>query len=348
MVLGCLISLSNPVAASGYVINGSTTLSGSASITHFKTTHNNVEFPDVEVMIGANTLISKDLSFYASTYITDKDQIINSAFFRYETLLKKDMIEVEVGRVHNNYGLYNEKRSSPTSRGVIILPQAIYWDVMGQLSVFSDGVNLKYKTKEGLSFNYSYTAPRITDSQPFNTIFNIPGVVSGRFSGSYGLSYTYNNFKFNAQEINWRIYNSTFEKKQWIKLRNIGILYTTEDMLASAEYSTVITSLMKDDSQAPTQGVSYTLAKQLSDNLQLRLNYNKATLHNDWFKAYYPAVGLATDKNIGFNYKDLSSNWFVRAEYHHVTGGLWLPNRGDLSDIVKKWKLFAVQVGYNF
>lgn len=292
------------------------------------------------------------------------------------TLLEtpEKQLGVRVGRMKNPFGLYTETRDVAFTRPGVIVPQPIYFDRSRKFALSGDGVHLYGSTTVP---GGTLDVVALLGKTPINDRSSKAGLVglhahgdleqnrltpgirilyeteNGRWRG--GVSY------FDLSQVYHPVNNdrhprSTALLQPWI----LSLQYTGESWTVTGEYSQRNTEVSRGalrifDSIAENWYVQGQY--RFHPGWELLLRYDSAVMdkHDRNGSRFAADTGgqsftrYARDRVAGLRY-DVTPNFMVRGEWHHVTGTVWLssldnPNPADLK---KDWDMFMLLGSWHF
>jgi hypothetical protein len=288
------------------------------------------------------------------------------------------------GRIKNPFGLYNETRDVAFTRPSILLPQGIYYDRSRSLFLSSDGgqVFLANHSSWGeLSFAVNLGMPRNQNEEIEASIFgfNAPGrwqanrpMYLGQLRYEYNagqwilaLSYADAELEYNAgnnDPVALLLAESPFKT---------GISHT-RPLLISAQYNGKKLSLTGEyliqfnrlghfapgfNRELTSEGWYVQGQYRLLDQLQAIVRYEAFFVDRsdrDGSKLGLEPLrprhaAFAKDWTVGLRW-EITPNWMLSTEYHHVNGTAWLPFRDNPkpNQNRKEWSMVLGLLAFRF
>ncbi|MEO9060540.1 MAG: hypothetical protein ABI270_00630 [Nitrosospira sp.] len=296
-------------------------------------------------------------------------------FFSGET----SQLGIRLGRMKNPLGFYNDTRDVPFTRPSILLPQSIYFDRTRKLAIAADGVHLYGEHRSDLgdvSFQAGTVRPLVRGDEAEAAVFNrqLPGHLAPEISYTGRVNYDLDGgrvrFAVSATQLNMRyapgavdglhsgsirftplIFSAQYNAERWsltseyalrhLEYKNFGVQQLTLDFYGESYYF---------------QG-----AYRVTPELEAIVRYDVLFTDKDdpSGRKYAAATGLpafnrfAKDLTAGLRW-NVTPEFMLRAEYHHVNGAAWLstldnPNLNTPnSPVSQHWDLFTVLGSYRF
>ena len=328
------------------------TTNGYVAYTVFDHRGNRPPFPSTEVGLGAGYRITDSLGAYGSVRYTDDDigrkVDLTSAYLIHTASLSDLEVTSQLGRIRNCYCLFNHRRYNPVSRGMVVLPQAIYWQRLDELAGYSDGGSVSvYHADSGLGVHGSLTETTITDSRPLNEHMFIPGRVEGGKTVKYGVDWHGHGFFTGYQRIEWDL-KSSLIGRQDVQLDNWHVGWGNDRVMVSYEHLKMSTSVGRQMGLPGSVGHSATVFLSVSPEVRLYANVNQID-----YKV--PALDMmgwknkSLDRNFGVTYKPSQfERVSFRLERHMVTGASWYSVDDNPGGTQRKSSFSALQVLYSF
>lgn len=300
---------------------------------------------------------------------------VDYAFADFTLAVQEDRrFGVRLGRMKNPYGLYTETRDVAFTRPGAIVPQPIYFDRSRKFALSGDGVHLYGSvTVPGgmLDMIGGLVKQPINDRSSKASLVGLhahgeleqnrmtPGMrilyetEDGRWRG--GISYF-------SLEQEYHPDSNDIHPRSWSLLEPwiLSLQYSGESWTVTGEYSQRNTEINRgalrlQDSIAENwylQG-----QYRIHPGWELLLRYDQSVQDKDDRNGsrYAARTGgldftrYARDRVVGLRY-DVTPDFMVRAEWHHVTGTLWLsglenPVAGDLRP---HWDMFMLLGSWHF
>ncbi|WP_372833815.1 hypothetical protein [Pontibacterium sp.] len=293
---------------------------------------------------------------------------------------------IRIGRIKNPFGFYNETRDVAFTRPGILLAQAVYFDNARDLQLSSDGISLygtrnftdgwvdvdlllgKPNTESSVEYAYlSQDWPgALDDGKGFmwRTVYNTNdqrwrlGLTMGRF-----------NLEFNADEPSLATLPLL---TQMIAPRDghididaylLSLQYNLEHWSLTAEFSRqkvnwgTLNGIFATDPENRFESGYLQAEYRVNPHWSLMIRYEELYLDIDDRDGTEAEARLGKPAHTQFA-KDLifgigwqpSSQWLLRAEWHHVRGTGWLPEQDnpDQNMLQRDWNLYALQATYRF
>ena len=332
-------------------------VNGYVSVSTHTFNSNEMRLPNVELGIGAVKEINDNNHIYGSLSYNNKDYVdgtqlkVNSLYLSSSYSLNDYEIKTQIGRIKNSFFLHNESRNTPMSRPSVVLPQAIYWNVLDQIATTTDGVSFSVKNNIGLEGFTSVSKYKLHDSTIINEALNFPGTLGDGNAKRVGVKYVNKYINVGGQRIVWDIDSNMFKQLQ-LKSNNFYIKISNGNLGGSYEKVISRTSIDVNNTK-PAIGESYTIYYNINENLRVSLNRNTFNYNlsdgvikmfniPDWKKS-------VADNNISLSYKPPElKNVMVKLEHHIVKGGSWLLIRDNPNGIVKDWNFTSLQISHSF
>ncbi|WPL18655.1 hypothetical protein Thiowin_03735 [Thiorhodovibrio winogradskyi] len=286
---------------------------------------------------------------------------------------------IQLGRIKNRLGLYNETRDVPFTHPGIFLPQVVYFDKVRNLVLSSDGILLHtdlYQPFGTLSASLATGKPVVDDNVE-------AAYLTGDFNGS--IQSDANSWLaglwFNSPAEGLKLGLSGAAVSLRYDPRPGGVLPLgpgTIDVLywiASAQYNAERWSLtaeymaepmqwrdfgpVRPDRDATAEGYYAQGTYRLLPNWQLMLRYeegfadradrNGRKLEQQSFGAIPALTASSQILSLGLRW-DISRQWMLRAEFQRHVGNFILSEieNPDFLGYGKHWDLFAVQAAFRF
>lgn len=286
-----------------------------------------------------------------------------------------NQLGIRLGRIVNPWGLYNDTRDVAFTRPSILLPQSIYFDRTRDLGFSADGGQLygvRSNNYGDFSLQLNSVYPRVGESS--ETILLGPGS-KGELGGdlslvgrllyqrdggriTLGISGLDVNFDYDSTSdpmdlppgsINFRslILSAQYNALKWS--------LTGEYALRNFSYEGFVPFIPNTDTTGESyyiQGVYRFLPGWEAFARYDVLYSDRSDRHG---RQYEMITGkpfhtrFAKDITVGLRW-DVTPNFMLRAEFHHIdgTGWLTLEDNEDLSDLSRNWNLLAVLASLRF
>ena len=289
---------------------------------------------------------------------------------------------IRVGRIKNPFGFYNETRDVAFTRPSIMLPQSIYFDRSRNVGLSSDSVQLYGDAAifdwGTLSTQFGVTLPIVSNKEWESSLLG--GIQPGHMERD--VSYIGRGiFETNDKRLRLGVsgiwLNTAYDPQGARDPLGAGALEFTP-VFFSAQYNTERWTLTSEYAIRPFQygdsfkapvlkglhfvGESYYFQGEyrFTPKLEGILRYDALFTDrsdrsgSDWAALNPARQGLehsrfARDITVGIRW-NVTPEFMLRAEYHHVNGTGWLSRLDNPSprDTVKNWDLFAIQASYRF
>ena len=285
---------------------------------------------------------------------------------------------IRLGRMKTPLGFYNDTRDVPFTRPSILLPQSIYFDRTRKLALAADGVHLygEHRSDMGdISFQAGVARPLVRGDEAEAAVFGqqLPGQLAPEISYTGRVNYDLDGgrirFAISASQLNMGyapgsrdvfhagsirftplVFSAQYNAERWS--------LTSEYALRHLEYKNFVAFKDMD-----FVGESYYFqgAYRFTPEWEGFVRYDvlitdRDDPHGTKWVAENPRgrTGLAhsrfaKDMTVGLRW-NVTPEFMLRAEYHHVNGTGWLstldnPNTGNLS---QRWDLFTILGSYRF
>ncbi|MGH6634672.1 MAG: hypothetical protein ACRED0_00540 [Gammaproteobacteria bacterium] len=281
---------------------------------------------------------------------------------------------VRAGRITNPLGFYNETRDAAFTRNGILLPQSIYFDRTRNLALSADGGGIYGEWRSPIGDFYlrgNIAFPRAGSESVESALLGrqFPGELEGDASGLGQLLYEGAGGKLRLAVSGGQV-NIDYDEGGIGDPLNAGPL-TFEPIIFSAQYNTERFSLTAEYAQRSfrlegifpndidTTGESYYLqaSYQLGERWEVMVRFDSLVSDRDDRdgEAFQAATGrpaftrFAEDWTVGLRW-DVTRQFMLRAEYHHVDGTAWLPSEDspNLGSLAPHWDIFAVLASFRF
>lgn len=327
---------------------------------------NNLHNSEPELGLILSTQINDNFSLYTQ-FAYDSNTVFNAlkySFASFDKKINEDFeIGIKAGKLRHNYASFNEYRVSPRTRQGIIMPQAIYWDVLRYLLTSGTGVNITFKFFDQLELGYTIDDPETFDPEKeaeawSKTVYNSIETSFGSHQLAYAkyqfkeiplwirATWTYLDLGQNITNIAKRI--SPTGRNMPGELFTLGFQYSPDNWTFSGEALAVKPSISEWNIDNTTFGFSTSIKYDFENNFRIYTNYNRY-FTDPSFNPHRPSYIKEThDASIGVSYE--YENWLLGVEYHHIIGGRWLdPN--DIKteqDNLNSWHMIAANIVYFF
>lgn len=291
---------------------------------------------------------------------------------------ESSQLGIRLGRMKNPIGFYNDTRDVPFTRPSILLPQSIYFDRTRKLALAADGVHLygEYRSDLGdIAFQAGVVRPLVLGDETEAAVFGgqVPGKITPDMSYVGRVNYEYDGGRIRLAVSGTQL-NTGYDPGANDSLASGSVLFTP--WVFSAQYNAERWSITSEYAlrhlvyrdfgrfgpQLDFYGESYYFqgVYRLTPDWEAFVRYDAMYTDRDdrdgskW--AASPAsrgrpahTRFAKDITAGLRW-NITPEFMLRAEYHHVNGTGWLstldnPNTGDLS---QRWSLFSILGSYRF
>lgn len=279
---------------------------------------------------------------------------------------------IQLGRIKNPFGFYNQTRDVAFTRPSILLPQSIYFDRTRSLGLSGDGVTLYHDEKlvnGTIRSQVGFGRARIeNDVERTLGLDSFPGSLKPGSSAIGQIRYEHDGgriitaisaAKANAEYSSdgHRPGDGSFQFQPLI----FSLQYNQELWTLTAEYATRHLKLSEFDSVAnsSTRGESWYLqfTRRFNNNWQWLVRYDSLVNNrNDRSGKTFEANGFgpahsqfADDLTFGLQWTP-HPQVMIASEYHHVDGTGWWPNQGtdDAVETSRRWNMWLFQVSLRF
>ncbi|GBL46621.1 hypothetical protein SFMTTN_2437 [Sulfuriferula multivorans] len=280
-----------------------------------------------------------------------------------------------LGKIKNPYGLYNETRDVAFTRPSILLPQSIYLDRIRNFVLSAPGMAVYGESVlpiGNLSYQFGVTRPDTSDRETEGTFLgkDRPGKLKSDafYIGRILLEPGNGHFKLALTGVSMRAHyqpgapdallagNIHFDA--WV----LSGQYNAENWVFTSEYAqnhinaqnfgAFLLNRAATGSSYYVQG-TYRLTPRWSALARYDVTYRD---NNDKDgQAFSALIGVpaysrfAKDLTAGLSY-ELSNNWLLRGEFHHVDGTAWLPYSDNPNPAAtsRHWNMWLFQAAYRF
>ncbi|WP_310446809.1 hypothetical protein [Thiobacillus sp.] len=281
---------------------------------------------------------------------------------------------IKLGKVKVPYGLYNETRDVPFTRPSILLPQAIYLDSSRSVLIAAPGAIFHASAigaQGTLDFTLGWAQPDF-DSEAVEYVFlgrNRPGALKG--SSAFSSSLRWETPTDTTLMLTYVDANADYEPGTpdtlgagEIHFRNLLLSFQQrlDTVTLTAEYGQPRTDRSgfgpafpdggRDSITRYVQG-EWRFHPEWEVVLRNEVNYRDKT--DKTGRKLQAATGLpahamySDDWVIGLRW-DVTPNFMLRAEYHHVDGTSWVPglDNPDIFATEQRWNMGLLQAAYRF
>ncbi|WP_170121133.1 hypothetical protein [Halomonas denitrificans] len=280
---------------------------------------------------------------------------------------------IQLGRIKNPFGFYNQTRDVAFTRPSILLPQSIYFDRTRSLALTGDGLTfyLEERLPKGvIRAQLGLGAPQAEDDlRQTLRLDQIPGSLDPEQSAIGQIRYEHDGGRivaalstanakavFDSKAPN--LSDGDFFFKPWI----FSLQYNQELWSLTAEYALRQSGLenfndprLNFDTTGESWYVQYT--RRFLDDWQWLIRYDSLTNNRDDVSGKeYEASGLgpahsqfADDVTLGLQWTP-HPRLLLSGEYHHVDGTGWLPvqDNPDPSETSRRWNMLLFQLSLRF
>lgn len=280
---------------------------------------------------------------------------------------------IQLGRIKNPFGFYNQTRDVAFTRPSILLPQSIYFDRTRSLALTGDGLTLYLEERldnGAIRGQLGLGEPQADDDlNQTLQLHRILGSFDPKQSAIAQVRYEHDAGRIVAalshanarSQINSRypdVGNGDFYFTPWI----LSFQYNQELWSITAEYALRRSGLKNFDQAAlnfDTTGESWYLqyTRRFYDDWQWLIRYDSLTNNRDdpsgksfESKGLGPAYSqFANDLTFGLQWTP-HSQIMLAGEYHSVDGTGWLPNQdnSDLASTSRRWDMWLFQLSLRF
>ncbi|MEO7560689.1 MAG: hypothetical protein ABIT23_10590 [Nitrosospira sp.] len=291
---------------------------------------------------------------------------------------ERSQLGIRLGRMKNPLGFYNDTRDVPFTRPSILLPQSIYFDRTRKLAIAADGVHLygEYRSDIGnISIQLGTARPLVRGAE--TEVALLGGERSGHFTPEisyigrviYELDEGRLRFAVSGSQLNIGYDPAAVDSLHAGSIRFTPLIFsaqynaerwslTSEYALRRLEYKDFGVAPLAMDFYGESyyfQGV-YRFTPEWEGIVRYDALYTDRADRDGSKWATSPAsrgrpahTRFAKDITVGLRW-NITPEFMLRAEYHHVNGTAWLstldnPNTGDLA---QRWHLFSVLGSYRF
>ncbi|SCY40665.1 hypothetical protein SAMN05216308_11014 [Nitrosospira sp. Nsp13] len=290
---------------------------------------------------------------------------------------ESSQLGIRLGRMKTPLGFYNDTRDVPFTRPSILLPQSIYFDRTRKLALAADGVHLygEYRSDLGdISFQGGVVRPLVLGDEAE------AAVLGGQFPGHLtpDISYTGRvNYDLDGGRIRFAVsvsrLNISYVPGAGDVLQAGSVNFTP--LIFSAQYNAERWSLTSEYALRRLQynnfgavpnmdfyGESYYFqgVYRFTPAWEGIVRYDVLLTDKDdphgkkWAAARPSRSGLADtrfakDITVGLRW-NITPEFMLRAEYHHVNGTGWLSTLDNpvLGNLDQHWNLFSILGSYRF
>lgn len=284
---------------------------------------------------------------------------------------------VQLGRVKNALGLYNETRDVAFTRPSIFVPQQVYFDTVRNLFLSTDSAHAYGRLYNELGrWTVNIGTGRIPVDKNVEITF-----LGGDFAGdldTVGLSYIVHT-EYESPDTRWRLALSAAQGKLDFDAAPADPISDGEIdfkiWIASAQYNAERWSITAEYMEEPidfagfgpffgrrnstVQGYYLQGTYLLSDDVELVTRYGEGYADKDDHSgrrlsaatggALPPHAFYQKDWMVGLRW-DVTPSFMLRAEYHRArgTGSLSARENPDPAALQKDWEMFSLLGSYRF
>ncbi|MFC0337693.1 hypothetical protein [Kushneria avicenniae] len=274
------------------------------------------------------------------------------------------VLGVQVGKIKQPFGIYNQTRDVAFTRPGILLPQSIYFDRTRAPALSSEGVSVygEEHLSSGMLYFQAGLGKANTDNNVKNTIWDsrVPASIDGALSSIGQIGYEHDSGNIIAAltvaEANIDIDGPRAAPDRY-SFRPIimSLQYNHGYWSLTGEYALRRQSFTGGDHDDHITGESWYIqyTHRFLEDWQWLLRYD--SLVNDradpkgrQFEADGRGAAhsqFARDWTLGLQW-NATSNLLLSTEYHHVNGTGWLPKDQDTSD--QYWGMLLFQASWRF
>ena len=281
---------------------------------------------------------------------------------------------IQLGRIKNPFGFYNQTRDVAFTRPSILLPQSIYFDRTRSLALAGDGVTLYHEERletGALRLQAGFGKARIEDDVERTLgLDRFPGSLESDSSAIGQIRYEHDGGRI-VTALSTASANADYDSPAgppgdgkfqftpWV----LSFQYNEELWSLTAEYA--IRELQLEgfnafaDSEKDGESWYVQYTRRFNQDWQWLVRYD--SLVNDRSdrsgKAFAASTGgtlpahsqFADDLTLGLQWTP-HPRIMLAGEYHHVDGTAWLPTQDnpDPSDTERKWNMLLFQLSLRF
>ncbi|UZH08668.1 MULTISPECIES: hypothetical protein [unclassified Halomonas] len=325
--------------------------------------------PHQDVLVAAQVLSRR-----AGGDISDAEPKLDYGLIDYQMISNQQRnFGVQLGRIKNPFGFYNQTRDVAFTRPSILLPQSIYFDRTRSMALTGDGVTfyLEERLNNGvLRGQVGLGEPQAGDDLNQTLQLNrIAGTFDPQQSAIAQVRYEHDGGRVVAAvskaEVKSRIKShqpgvsdGDFYFTPWV----FSLQYNQELWSLTAEYALRRSGLKNFDQSSlnfDTTGESWYLqyTRRFYDDWQWLIRYDSLISNrNDASGKAYEANGqgpahtqFADDLTFGLQWTP-HPQVMLAGEYHHVDGTGWLPiqDNPDSSATSRRWNMWLFQLSLRF
>jgi hypothetical protein len=296
---------------------------------------------------------------------------------------ENSQLGIRLGRMKNPLGFYNDTRDVPFTRPSILLPQSIYFDRTRKLAIAADGVHLygEYRSDYGdVSFQAGVVRPLVRGDEAEAAVFGVllAGHLAPEISYVSRINYELDGGRvrlgISASQLNMSyspapgvtndlqagsihfvplVFSAQYNAERWSLTSEYAIRYLENKNLGPGA---------PDASSAGEsyyfQGV-YRFTPEWEGIVRYDAYFADRDDHNGTIWAGTDAgrrtgrpahSRFAKDITVGLRW-NITSQFMLRAEYHHVNGTGWLSaldNHDSSHPPAQHWDLFSILGSYRF
>ena len=281
---------------------------------------------------------------------------------------------VQLGRVKNPFGFYNQTRDVAFTRPSILLPQSIYFDRTRSLALAGDGITLYHEERldtGALRLQAGVGQARVEDDVERTLgLERFPGSLEAESSAIGQIRYEHDGGRIvtalSAASVNADYDspngspgNGTFQFQPWV----LSFQYNEELWSLTAEYAIRqlkledFTALSDTDKDGESWYVQYT--RRFHHDWQWLVRYDSLVNDRDdrSGEAFAASTGGAVPAHSQFaDDITLGLQWtphprlMLAGEYHYVDGTAWLPSQDnpDPAATERRWSMLLFQFSVRF
>ncbi|MBL1267968.1 MAG: hypothetical protein COA87_023595 [Halomonas sp.] len=325
--------------------------------------------PHQDVLVAAQLL-----SRQAGGNSSDAEPKLDYGLIDYQMISNQERtLGIQLGRIKNPFGFYNQTRDVAFTRPSILLPQSIYFDRTRSLALTGDGLTLYLEERldsgvvrgqlglgepqAGDDLSQTLQLQRIAGS--FNPQQSAIAQVRYEHDGGRIVAAVSNaNVRSRIESHYQGVNDGDFYFTPWI----FSLQYNQELWSVTAEYALRKSGFKNFNPPSlnfNTTGESWYLqyTRRFHDTWQWLIRYDSLISNrNDPSGKDFEAKGLgpahtqfADDLTFGLQWTP-HPQIMLAGEYHHVDGTGWLPiqDNSDLSATSRRWNMWLFQLSLRF
>ncbi len=285
---------------------------------------------------------------------------------------------IRLGRMKNPLGFYNDTRDVPFTRPSILLPQSIYFDRTRKLALAADGVHLYGERRSDMgdiSFQAGVARPLVRGDEAEAAVFGqlVRGHLAPEMSYIGRVNYELDGgrirFAASATQLNMSyspgggdmlktgsihfvpvIFSAQYNAERWsltseYAFRNLQYKNFGSDSRYRIFRGRAITfkvSIGSPPSGRPSRVTMFCIRIAMT----AREESGRPQVPGDGRQAHNR---FAKDITVGLRW-NITPQFMLRAEYHHVNGTGWLStlDNPDPSNMSQRWDLFSILGSFRF